>query len=129
MGTVTHQKTADSVPSAVPSAGELELIALDCDRALVGFECRPDAEENARQVVVMLDHGEQLASAVMRLPESDRGVRVAGALQDWAELLDRGPGEGPFANWTYLRALARAVRSFTQFLQDRTRPRTVRPNR
>ncbi|KOU46858.1 DUF6415 family natural product biosynthesis protein [Streptomyces sp. WM6378] len=128
MGTVTHQKAADSAPTAVPSAGELELIALDCDRALVGFEHQPDPEENARQIVVMLGCGEQLVSVVTRLPESGRDARVAGALQDWAELLDRGPGDGPFANWTYLRALARAVRSFTQFLQARNGPRPLRPD-
>ncbi|PJN02036.1 hypothetical protein CG740_16760 [Streptomyces sp. CB01201] len=129
MGTVTHQKAADSAPNAVPSASELELIALDCDRALVGFAYQPAPAENARQVAVMLDHGGQLASSVSRLPEAERDVRVPGALQDWAELLDRGPGDGPFANWTYLRALARAVRSFTQFLQDRTRPRPFWPGR
>ncbi|MFK8910150.1 DUF6415 family natural product biosynthesis protein [Streptomyces sp. YS-3] len=129
MGTVTHQKAADSAPTAVPSASELELIALDCDRALVGFERQPDAEENARQVVVMIDHGNQLAGVVTRLPDAERDARVAGALQDWTELLGRGPGGGLFANWTYLRALARAVRSFTQFLQERTRPRPFWPDR
>ncbi|MFE9553581.1 DUF6415 family natural product biosynthesis protein [Streptomyces sp. NPDC006703] len=126
---MTHQKAADSAPTVVPSASELELIALDCDRALGGFENQPGAAENARQVAIMLDHGGQLASSVTRLPEAERGVRVAGALQDWAELLDRGPGDGPFANWTYLRALARAVRSFTQFLQERTRPGPFWPDR
>ncbi|MFF3696378.1 DUF6415 family natural product biosynthesis protein [Streptomyces sp. NPDC002221] len=123
MGTVTHQKAADMAPTVVPSASELDLIALDCDRALVGFEHQPDAEENARQVIAMIDHGKQLARVVTRLPEAARDARVTGALADWTELLSRGPGDGLFANWTYLRALARAVRSFAQFLQERTRPR------
>ncbi|MEU4346654.1 DUF6415 family natural product biosynthesis protein [Streptomyces sp. NPDC023838] len=123
---MTHQKAADSAPTAVPSAGELELIALDCDRALVRFAHHPDPEENARQLAVMLGHGERLTKSVRRLPEAEWDIRVSGALQDWAELIDRGPGDGPFANWTYLRALARAVRSFTQFLQARNRPRPLR---
>ncbi|MFD9793207.1 hypothetical protein ACFWXK_19880 [Streptomyces sp. NPDC059070] len=126
MGTETHQKAADSAPTAMPPVSELELIALDCDRALVAFAQHPDPEENARQLVVMLDHGERLTGLVKRLPEAEWDIRVSGALQDWAELIDRGPGDGPFASWTYLRALARAVRSCTQFLQARDRPRPFR---
>ncbi|GGP84659.1 hypothetical protein GCM10010278_73950 [Streptomyces melanogenes] len=41
VGTVTREKAGDSSPTAVPAVSELELIALDCDRALGGL--RPSA--------------------------------------------------------------------------------------
>ncbi|MEU9101852.1 DUF6415 family natural product biosynthesis protein [Streptomyces sp. NPDC048361] len=123
MDSVAHERARNGAPTVALTASELELIALDCDRALVDFAHRPDPEENVRQVVAMIDHGEQLTLVAREVPEAERDGRVAGALRDWSELLERGPGDGPFANWTYLRALARAVRSFTQFLQERNRPR------
>ncbi|GGP84654.1 hypothetical protein GCM10010278_73940 [Streptomyces melanogenes] len=73
----------------------------------------------------MTDHGERLAHLARTIPEAEQDVRVAGALRDWVQLLARGPGEGPFANWTYLRSLARSVRSLTQFLQEQNRPRPL----
>ncbi|MFD9817058.1 DUF6415 family natural product biosynthesis protein [Streptomyces sp. NPDC059080] len=84
--------------------------ALDCDRSLAPHQQMPPPEEIADLAARIADHCAGLAKAWEgRSPEA-RTPRIATALRDW-QCLRTGPGEGPFAAWLHLRAMARTCRT------------------
>ncbi len=92
-------------------------VARICDRAL-SPPGRLPAEGEVKDLTERLHAA--LDALAQRVEETDadrRGPKVNGALRDLDGLRERGPSDGPFGPWTYMRALARVTRVFTAYLK------------
>ncbi|AXG78222.1 hypothetical protein DVK44_11470 [Streptomyces paludis] len=97
-----------------------DAISFDADRALAPHRMMPPPAEIADLTVRLISHGARLVAVVEAIPESQHSVRAKGALKDWYDLTDGGPGEGAMANWVHMRAMARMCRTFMDYLRGRT---------
>ncbi|MEV7424966.1 MULTISPECIES: DUF6415 family natural product biosynthesis protein [unclassified Streptomyces] len=131
-GTGENAHTTQSTPTAhptntpsstFPSVPDRDVISLDADRALAPHRMMPPPAEIADLTVRLISHGARLVAVVETIPESEHSVRAKGALKDWYDLTDGGPGEGAMANWVHMRAMARMCRTFMDYLGERDRER------
>ncbi|TSB14953.1 DUF6415 family natural product biosynthesis protein [Streptomyces benahoarensis] len=88
----------------------VESAALDCHRALAPHQQMPPAEEIADLAARLAEHCARAAKAWEGRSPDTVTSRTATALRDW-QCLRTGPGEGPFAAWLHLRAMARTCRT------------------
>ncbi|MFE2942501.1 DUF6415 family natural product biosynthesis protein [Streptomyces sp. NPDC059255] len=102
-------------------------IGFDADRALAPHRMMPPPAEIADLTTRLVGHGARLVSIVEAIPEAEHTVRAKGALKDWYDLTDSGPGPGAMAHWVYMRALARMCRTFMDYLRERDREGRQRP--
>ncbi|MFJ7998435.1 DUF6415 family natural product biosynthesis protein [Streptomyces sp. NPDC096310] len=102
-------------------------IGLDADRALAPHRMMPPPAEIADLTNRLVGHGATLVSLVEGIPGTEHTVRTKGALKDWYDLTDSGPGAGAMANWVHMRALARMCRTFMDYLRERDREGRYRP--
>lgn len=89
----------------------LHAVALRCDQALAPHHSRPPEVENADLTDRLISALHALAPVAEASPERQRDAKTDGALRDMRILLQRGPTDGPFANWLHMRALARVTRT------------------
>ncbi|TXS15536.1 hypothetical protein EAO70_16165 [Streptomyces sp. adm13(2018)] len=59
-----------------------------------------------------------LTVGIETIPADERPVRGRGALRDWAQLQQDGPGDGPLGTWSYARQLAVVARSMVTALRE-----------
>ncbi|WP_399088075.1 DUF6415 family natural product biosynthesis protein [Streptomyces sp. BBFR2] len=83
---------------------------LDCARALTPHQQMPSPEEIAELSARLAQHCAGLAKMWEGCSPGVLTSRTAIALRDW-QCLRTGPGEGPFAAWLHLRAMARTCRT------------------
>ncbi|MFG3493017.1 hypothetical protein [Streptomyces sp. NPDC047972] len=72
----------------------------------------------ARLTDALVTHCAGLAVGIETIPADERPVRGQGALRDWAQLQQDGPGDGPLGPWSYARMLAVVARSMVTALRD-----------
>ncbi|WP_199550165.1 DUF6415 family natural product biosynthesis protein [Streptomyces sp. N35] len=102
-----------------PHSDHLDLheVARICDRALSPPRRRP-ADGEVKDLTGRLHTAlHALALRVEATAADRRGPKVNGALRDLEGLRERGPSDGPFGAWTYMRALARVTRVFVAYLK------------
>ncbi|MFB8083674.1 hypothetical protein [Streptomyces sp. NPDC056013] len=59
-----------------------------------------------------------LAVGIETIPADERPLRGQGALRDWAQLQEDGPGPGQLGPWSYARQLAVVARNMVTALRD-----------
>ncbi|MYZ37189.1 DUF6415 family natural product biosynthesis protein [Streptomyces sp. MnatMP-M17] len=104
---------------ATSIAVDFDAIAFDADRALAPHRLMPPPQEIADLTERLIAHGARLVAVVERVPEAEHTVRAKGALKDWYDLTESGPGDGAMANWVHMRAMARMCRTFMDYLRER----------
>ncbi|MEU3711921.1 DUF6415 family natural product biosynthesis protein [Streptomyces catenulae] len=97
---------------ALPSLDEPAHTAatLDCARALAPHQQMPPPDEIADLSARLAVRCAELAAAWEGCSQGALAPRTATALRDW-QCLRAGPGEGPFAAWLHVRAMARTCRT------------------
>ncbi|MFJ2111798.1 MULTISPECIES: DUF6415 family natural product biosynthesis protein [unclassified Streptomyces] len=113
--------TADTTDAESLSSLDVDAIGFDADRALAPHRMMPPPAEITDLTVRLIGHGARLVAIVESIPESEHSVRAKGALKDWYDLTDCGPGDGAMANWVHMRAMARMCRTFMEYLRTRER--------
>ncbi|MGW1837703.1 DUF6415 family natural product biosynthesis protein [Streptomyces sp. NPDC002067] len=98
-------KTLPSLPPSMTAAA-----TLDCARALTPHQQMPSPEEIAELSARLVQHCAGLAKVWEGGSPGALTPRISIALRDW-RCLRTGPGEGPFAAWLHLRAMARTCRT------------------
>jgi hypothetical protein len=93
-------------------------IGFDADRALAPHRTMPPSDEINDLTVRLVGHGARLVDIVESIPSSGHTVRAKGALKDWYDLTDNGPGNGAMADWVHMRAMARMCRTFMDYLRN-----------
>ena len=83
--------------------------------------------ELAQLTDTLLTHCAGLAVGIETIPADERPVRGQGALRDWAQLQQDGPGDGPLGTWSYARMLAVVARSMVTALRDHRAATERRP--
>ncbi|MET9467830.1 DUF6415 family natural product biosynthesis protein [Streptomyces sp. NPDC006544] len=106
--------------------GETQTIEKLTARALTSYDQRPDAEGVARLTDHLITAGQELHTALSRIPVGQLTERARTSLAEWAYFVAAGPlGHGDHANWNHARGLARVIRTMAATL-DEQRPAGAR---
>ncbi|MGW4852234.1 DUF6415 family natural product biosynthesis protein [Streptomyces sp. NPDC004288] len=94
------------------------------NRVLVVYG-KPADTELAEMTDDLLTHCANLAGGLETIPAEQRSTRGQGALRDWAQLQQDGPGDGPLGPWSYTRQLALVARNMVTALRATRATRTA----
>ncbi|MFD9047700.1 hypothetical protein [Streptomyces zaomyceticus] len=103
---------------ATPLEEHAEDAALAAVRQALTMQESLDPLKLAQLTDSLLTKCASLAVGIETIPAGRRPVRGQGALRDWAQLRDDGPGNGPLGNWSYARQLAVVLRSMVTALRE-----------
>ncbi|MFE7516136.1 DUF6415 family natural product biosynthesis protein [Streptomyces sp. NPDC057540] len=104
--------------AADPIEEYAEEVALLLVNRVLAFYGKPENTELAAMTDALLTHCANLATGVETIPERQRPTRGQGALRDWAQLQQDGPGDGPLGSWSYARQLALVARNMVTALRE-----------